>query len=170
MPVSIDVKVPDMREQGMIDYNADEILSKIEVSKLGEASASHKIDIRNVIASGELTEDKRKEIMKAIVEKHMIESAKLESSLRQSEVREISEVLEDIEKRKEKVAADIKEKLKQRLKEAKSDEEREEIILEHAKELQEATNALLNEKSRRLKDKREKLKRERMNRKRELMR
>ena len=161
------LKIP---QQSKEEYTADEILSSIEISKRGEASASQQIDIRNVIASGELTEEKRQEIMKAIVEKHMMESAKLESDLRQSEIKQISEVLEDIEKKKEKVAAQIKEELKQRLKEAKTEEEREAIILEYAKKLQDAANDLQDEKIKRLKDKRDKLKKERMNRKKELMR
>lgn len=161
------LKVP---QQSKEEYTADEILSRVEISKLGEAAASHQIDIRNVIASGEMNEEKRKEIMKAIVEKHMMESAKLESDLRQSEIKAISDILEDVEKKKEKIASDIKQELKERLKEAKTDEEREEIILEYAKKLQDAANELQDEKVRRLKDKREKLKKERMSRKKDLMR
>ena len=158
-----------MPERTKESFNADEILSRVEVSKLGKATASHQVDIRDVIASGELTEEKRKEIMKAIVEKHMMESAKLESGLRQAEIKEINEVLEDIQNKKEKVAARLKDELKEKLRSA-SEEEREDIILEYAKKLQDETNAIHNEKQRRLKDKRAKLKQERMNRRRELMR
>ena len=160
------MKVP---KQTMEEYTADDILSKIEISKRGEAAASQHIDIRNVIASGELTEEKRAEIMKSIVEKHMMESAKLEGDLRQAEIKQIGEILEDIEKKKEKVAAQIREELRQKLKQAESEEERENIILEYAKKLQEETNALQDEKVRRLKDKRNKLMKERMNRKKELL-
>ena len=157
-------------KQTMEEYTADDILSSIEVSKRGQAAASQQIDIRNVIASGELTEEKRVEIMKSIVEKHMMESAKLESDLRQAEIKQIGQILEDIEKKKETAAAQIREELKQKLKEAESEEERESIILEYAKKLQETTNALQDEKVRRLKNKRDKLMKERMNRKRELLR
>ena len=160
------LKVP---QQTIEEYTADDILSKIEISKRGEAAASQSIDIRNVIASGELTEEKRVEIMKSIVEKHMMESAKLEGDLRQAEIKEIGLILEDIEKKKEKIAVELKEELRQKLKEAESEEERENIILEYAKKLQEETNALQDEKVRRLKDKRSKLMRERMNRKNELI-
>ena len=161
------LKIP---QQTMEEYTADDILSKIEVSQRGEAAASRQIDIRNVIASGELTEEKRVEIMKSIVEKHMMESAKLESDLRQAELKQISQILEDIEQKKEKAAAEIKEELKQKLKEAESDEERENLILEYAKKLQDTSNALQDEKVKRLKDKRNRLLKERMNKKKDLMR
>ena len=161
------LKIP---QQTIEEYTADDILSKIEVSQRGEAAASRQIDIRNVIASGDLTEEKRLEIMKSIVEKHMMESAKLESDLRQTEIKQISQILEDIEQKKEKAAAEIKEELKQKLKEAENDEERENLILEYAKKLQDTSNALQDEKVRRLKDKRNRLLKERMNRKKDLMR
>ena len=82
--------VPSPSKEAM---NADNILNRIEVSKLGEATSSKQVDIRDVLASGELTEEKRKEIMKTVVEKHMMESTKLESDLRHAEIKEINEVI-----------------------------------------------------------------------------
>ncbi len=160
---------PPSSDESKLALTADEIISRMEVSMMGEATTSQKIDIRNLIAAGELTEEKRKEILKAIVEKHMMESTKLESELRQTEVKEINELLEDIEKKKDEMASEIKKSLVGKLRSA-SEDEREEIILQHAKELQDAANALELEKQQRLKDKRKKLKDERMKRKRELMR
>ena len=78
------------------------------------------------------------------------------------------QVLEDIEKKKEKRAEEIKNELKERLREA-SEEERDAIVLEYAKKMQDANDELDDEKKRRLKDKRAKLKEERMKKRRAMM-
>ena len=151
---------------------ADEILARVEVAKLGEATSTHQVDIRDVIAAGELTEEKRKEIMKAIVEKHMMESVKLESELRGNEIKEINGVIDEFEQKRNEMVKEAKRELETKLIEMKkrnaSEEEIEDMIMEHAVKLNEMTKDLQKQKNRKMSETRRRLKEERMRRKREL--
>ena len=53
--------------------SATEILSKVEVGQMGEKFSSEAVNIAEIAASGRLTEEKRKEITKNLMEKHTLE-------------------------------------------------------------------------------------------------
>lgn len=91
---------------------AEEILARVEVAKLGEQTSGGAVDIRDVINAGELNEEKMKEISKALVEKHMIESVDLENHLRENETKDINFILNDIENQKKAAILDIQNELK----------------------------------------------------------
>ena len=91
---------------------ADEILARVEVAKLGEASDGAAVDIKEIINAGELTEEKRKEIAKALVEKHMVESVDLENQLRENEIKDINFILQDIDVKKKEAILELQQELK----------------------------------------------------------
>ena len=142
--------------------SADEILARVEVAKLGEASSGEAIDIADVINAGELTDEKRQEIAKALVERHMIDSVDLENRLREAEIKEINFILQDIEDKKKEAILELQSELKEKLKDAADETEREQLINEYAQKMQDATNKLTQLKERRLKAMRDKLKKERL--------
>lgn len=98
--------------QSRASLSAEEILARVEVAKLGEASSGGAIDIKDVINAGELTDEKRKEIAKALVEKHMIESVDLENQLRENEINEINFILQDMDVKKKQAILEIQQELK----------------------------------------------------------
>lgn len=87
--------------------SATEILSKVEVGQMGEKFSSEAVNIAEIAASGGLTEEKRKEITKNLMEKHTLESAQLENELRSNEIKVISEVIQGYEERKAKAVANL---------------------------------------------------------------
>ena len=87
--------------------SATEILSKVEVGQMGEKFSSEAVNIAEIAASGGLTEEKRKEITKNLIEKHTLECAQLENELRSNEIKVISEVIQAYEERKGKAVADL---------------------------------------------------------------
>lgn len=91
--------------------SATEILSKVEVGQMGEKFSSEAVNIAEIAASGGLTEEKRKEITKNLMEKHTLECAQLENELRTNEIKVISEVIQAYEERKSKAVADLQVKL-----------------------------------------------------------
>lgn len=91
---------------------AEEILARVEVAKLGEQTSGGAVDIQDVINAGELNEDKMKEIGKALVEKHMIESVDLENRLRESEIKDINFILNDVDAQKKAAILEIQNELK----------------------------------------------------------
>lgn len=92
--------------------SATEILSKVEVGQMGEKFSSEAVNIAEIAASGGLTEEKRKEITKNLMEKHTLECAQLENELRTNEIKVISEVIQAYEERKSKAVADLQVKLR----------------------------------------------------------
>jgi len=87
--------------------SATEILSKLEVGQMGEKFSSEAVNIAEIAASGGLTEEKRKEITKNLMEKHTLECAQLENELRSNEIKVISEVIQAYEERKTKAIANL---------------------------------------------------------------
>ena len=87
--------------------SATEILSKVEVGQMGEKFSSEAVNIAEIAASGGLTEEKRKEITKNLMEKHTLECAQLENELRSNEIKVISEVIQAYEERKTKAVTDL---------------------------------------------------------------
>lgn len=94
---------------------AEEILARVEVAKLGEATSGDAVDIKDLINTGELTDGKRKEIVKALVEKHMIESLDLENNLRENELKEINFILQDMDVKKKEAIMELQQELKVRV-------------------------------------------------------
>ena len=84
-----------------------EILSKVEVGQMGEKFSSETVNIAEMVASGGLTEEKRKVIARDLMEKHTLECAQLENELRSNEIKVISEVIQAYEERKTKAVADL---------------------------------------------------------------
>lgn len=97
---------PQQRPMGTT-ISATEILSKVEVGQMGEKFSSEAVNIAEIAASGGLTEEKRKEITKNLMEKHTLECAQLENELRTNEIKVISEVIQAYEERKSKAVADL---------------------------------------------------------------
>ena len=87
----------------------------MEVAKLGEATSGDAVDIKDLINTGELTDGKRKEIVKALVEKHMIESLDLENNLRENELKEINFILQDMDLKKKEAIMELQQELKVRV-------------------------------------------------------
>ena len=149
--------------------SAEEILARVEIAKLGEAtSGGSAIDIQDVINAGELTEEKRKEIAKALIEKHMLESVSLENKLRGQEIESINEVLSEVENDKQEAIKKVQTSLKESLENVKDEGEREEIIMKHADELEAVSVQFADRKERSLKNMRDRLKRDRIKRKKSL--
>lgn len=149
--------------------SAEEILARVEVAKLGEASSGGSaIDIRDVINAGELTEGKRKEISKALVEKHMLESVSLENKLRDDEIQNINQVLSEVEKDKQEAIQKVQASLREALENVKDEGEREEIIMKHANEMEAVAVQFADRKERSLMNMRNRLKIQRMKRKKSL--
>ena len=97
---------PQHRPMGTT-ISATEILSKVEVGQMGEKFSSEAVNIAEIAALGGLTEEKRKEITKNLMEKHTLECAQLENELRTNEIKVISEVIQAYEERKSKAVADL---------------------------------------------------------------
>lgn len=95
---------PNVMEASM---TTTEILSKVEVGQMGEKFISEAVNIAEIVASGGLTEEKRKVIAKDLMEKHTLECAQLENELRSNEIKVISEVIQAYEERKTKAVADL---------------------------------------------------------------
>ena len=74
---------------------------------MGEKFSSEAVNIADIAASGGLTEEKRKEIAKDLMEKHTLECAQLENELRSNEIKVISEVIQAYEERKTKAIANL---------------------------------------------------------------
>ena len=149
--------------------SAEEILARVEVAKLGEAtSGGSAVDIQDVINAGELTEEKRKEISKALVEKHMLESVNLENKLREQEIQEINEILTETEKGKQEAIKKVQASLKESLENVQDEGEREQIIMQHADQLEAVTVQFADQKEKNLKNMRDRLKKERLKRKKSL--
>ena len=149
--------------------SAEEILARVEVAKLGEStSGGSAIDIQDVINAGELTEEKRKEIAKALVEKHMLESVALENKLRGQEIQTINDVLTEIDNDKQEAVKKVQASLKESLENVQDEEEREQIIMKHADELEAVSVQFADRKERSLKNMRDRLKKNRMKRKKSL--
>lgn len=149
--------------------SAEEILARVEVAKLGEStSGGSAIDIQDVINAGELTEEKRKEIAKALVEKHMLESVALENKLRGQEIQSINEVLTEIDNDKQKAVKKVQASLKESLENVQDEGEREEVIMKHADELEAVSVQFADRKERSLKNMRDRLKKDRLKQKKSL--
>ncbi|EDV28435.1 uncharacterized protein TRIADDRAFT_51343 [Trichoplax adhaerens] len=110
----------------------------------------------------------KKETKQKLHEKHLQESAELEENLRANEIFVINQVLSECNKKKEEAIAKIKEELRDALKSASTDEERQQIIEEHAKKIEKINNAHEKEKQERLKKIRKELSDIRIRRKKEL--
>ena len=74
---------------------------------MGEKFSSETVNIAEMVASGGLTEEKRKVIARDLMEKHTLECAQLENELRSNEIKVISEVIQAYEERKTKAVADL---------------------------------------------------------------
>lgn len=150
--------------------SAEEILARVEVAKLGEVASGGSIDIQDVIDAGELTEEKRKEIGKALVEKHMLESVELENKLRDGEIQNINAILEDVDKQKKAAIQEVQESLKKSLENVQDEGEREAVIMQHADQMEAVSAKFADEKENKLKSMRDRMKKERLRRKHSLYR
>ena len=88
-------------------FSTTEILSSVEVGQLGQKFSSEMVSIAEIAAAGTLTEEKRKEITKNLIEKHTLECAQLENELRSNEIKMITDVISEYEQKKEKALADL---------------------------------------------------------------
>ena len=88
-------------------FSTAEILSTVEVDQMGQIYSSEAVNIAEIAASGGLTEAKRKEISKNLMEKHTLECAQLENELRSNEIKIISEVISSYEEKKGKAVTEL---------------------------------------------------------------
>ena len=98
---------PGLQGQTSTVFSTAEILSKVEVGQMGQKYSSEAVNIAEIAASGGLTEAKRKEITKNLMEKHTLECAQLENELRSNEIKIISEVITAYEEKKGKAVAEL---------------------------------------------------------------
>ena len=99
---------PGLQRHTSTVFSAAEILSKVEVGQMGQKYSSEAVNIAEIAASGGLTEEKRQEITKNLMEKHTLECAQLENELRSNEIKIISEVITAYEEKKGKAVADLR--------------------------------------------------------------
>lgn len=102
---------PGLQRHTSTVFSAAEILSKVEVGQMGQKYSSEAVNIAEIAASGGLTEEKRQEITKNLMEKHTLECAQLENELRSNEIKIISEVITAYEEKKGKAVAELQVKI-----------------------------------------------------------
>ena len=102
---------PGLQRHASTAFSAAEILSKVEVGQMGQKYSSEAVSIAEIAASGGLTEEKRQEITKSLMEKHTLECAQLENELRSNEIKIISEVISAYEEKKGKAVAELRVKI-----------------------------------------------------------
>ena len=88
-------------------FSTAEILSSVEVGQMGQKYSSETVNVAEIAAAGGLTEEKRKEITKNLLEKHTLECAQLENELRSNEIKMITDVISEYEQKKEKALAGL---------------------------------------------------------------
>ncbi len=115
-------------------------------------------------------DQEHKERMRDLLTKQTYEAAKLENDLRNDEITNVNDILNDSNAKKEQVIADLTTDMKSQLEKAKTDAEREKIMMEHAQNLQKLTDALEKQKQQQMADMREKLLNRRRQRKKDLHR
>lgn len=103
------------------------------------------------------TSTEQEEAKRALSTKQTFEAAKLESNLRSGEMADINKILEDYERRKKGLASDVGRDMRLKLIKAKSEEERQKILLEYAPNLHKYTDALEKQKQQQLEGLRRKL-------------
>jgi len=103
---------PGLQRHASAAFSAAEILSKVEVGQMGQKYSSEAVSIAEIAASGGLTEEKRQEITKSLMEKHTLECAQLENELRSNEIKIISEVITAYEEKKGKAVAELRVKIR----------------------------------------------------------
>ena len=82
----------------------------------------------------------------------------------------ITEIINEYEKRKEDAVAGLQQELKEKLKRAASEEEKEQLIMEYANKMSAVQEDIEVEKQKKLKTARQRLREERLRRKKELWR
>ena len=102
-------------------------------------------------------DEERKNKMRDLITKQTYEAAKLENDLRSEEINSINEVNETIRKQKEEAAADLTKSLQEKMSKAKTDAEREKLMMEHAANLQKLTDGLDKQKQKQMDALRQKL-------------
>ena len=101
------IQGPGLERHASTTFSAAEILSKVEVGQMGQKYSTEAVNIAEIAATGGLTEEKRKEITKNLMEKHTLECAQLENELRSNEIKIINEVITAYEQKKEKALSDL---------------------------------------------------------------
>lgn len=157
------------QEQGPT-FSVNDIINNVDVTQMGEKYSSESVTVSEINSQGVLTEEKRKEIKKNLMEKHTMECAQLENELRTNEIKAITDVINEYEQKKEKALTDLRTELKEKLRRAKSDEEKETLLTEYASKMTRAQDEIEEEKQKKLRDVRKQLKAERLRRKKELYR
>ena len=92
--------------------SAEEILSRVKLAKLGMLSDTETVSIKNIIGFKDITDEMKKEVAKALIEKHSTESAELEDQLHANETKEILSVLNDVQKKEKEAIQEIQNELK----------------------------------------------------------
>lgn len=149
-------------------FSVADIINSVEVTQMGEKYSSESVTVADITSSGTLTEEKRKEIQKNLMEKHTMECAQLENELRSNEIKAITDVITEYEQKKEKALTNLKEELRQKLKSASSEEEKEALLMEYASKMTRVQDEIEREKQKKLRDVRKQLKAERLKRKKDL--
>lgn len=159
---------PTSSQDAKTSISADQILANLQVNQFGETFSGGDVSVSEIAASGEWSEEKRKQIAKNIQEKHTLECVQHENEMRENEVNEIKEVLDEYQKQENDSVEKLKKELGEKLCSVTSDEEKESILDDYSRKMEETVNELENEKEDKLKDVRENLKRERRRKKKEL--
>lgn len=110
------------------------------------------------------------EISKALFEKQAYEAAKLENNLKKEEINDINDTLDETEKRKQKLTDDAKRDLEKKLAKAKTEQEKEKLMIDYASQMQKLDEDFEKQKLKQLDTLRQKLLEKRRLRKKELNR
>lgn len=105
---------------------------------------------------------------RAAFEKQAYEAAKLENDLKRTETDGINDTLEEYEKKKENSTDRAKRELEKMLLKARSEEEKERLMMQHAEDIQKLNEAFEKQKLKQLKNLRKRLMEERRQKKKEL--
>ena len=104
-----------------------------------------------------LNKEDQKERGRQLLEKQAFEAAKTESNLRNNEVKLLSNIIHEFEEKKRGCVKDVTENLKSQLSKAKSEEDRDKLMLDYAVKLQKLTDSLEKQKQAHLDKTRQKL-------------
>ena len=104
-----------------------------------------------------MTDSERKDRIRDLVTKQTYEAAKLESDLRDNEMKDINGILSENESKKATILEDLTKELRAKLSKAKSEAEREKIMMEYTWNMSRLTDALEKQKQQQLTDLRARL-------------
>ena len=125
-------------------------------------------DMSRVQSSGTMSEQEMNDKKKYLFEKQAYEAAKLENDLHAEEVQNLEEIINDFEKKKNDSKDEVAKDFAAKLAQAKTDQEKEKIMMDYANNMSKLNVALEKQKQQQMAELREKLLERRRQRKKNL--